>query len=52
LLELIGEACSERALPLLAEQLASHDEALRSRAMTGLKNLGTHLVRDVRRPGG
>jgi HEAT repeat protein len=45
LLELIGEAKSERAFPLLAAQLHSSDEAFRSRAITGLENLGTKAAR-------
>jgi len=39
LLELIGDAQDERALPLLARQLGSPDEALRSRAITGVEKL-------------
>lgn len=45
LLELIGETKSESALPLLAEQLHSPDEAFRNRAITGLENLGTKPAR-------
>jgi HEAT repeat protein len=45
LLELIGEARSPRALPLLVEQLNGDDEALRSRAARGLEHLDTKPAR-------
>jgi hypothetical protein len=45
LLELIGEARSERALPLLAEQLHSSDEAFQRWAVRGLEALGTKAAR-------
>lgn len=47
LLELIGYTRDERALPLLAEQLSSPDEALRSWASTGLRQLGTAQARQL-----
>ncbi|KAB2345193.1 HEAT repeat domain-containing protein [Actinomadura rudentiformis] len=47
LLELIGEARSERALPLLAEQLHGADESLRDWAVAGLENLGSREARQV-----
>ena len=47
LLELIGSARDERALPLLAEQLNSPDESLRSWAFTGLRELGTRQARQL-----
>ena len=45
LLELIGETKSESAVPLLAAQLHSPDEAFRDWAITGLENLGTKPAR-------
>jgi hypothetical protein len=45
LLELIGEARSPRALPVLVEQLHSDDESLRSWAVTGLQQLHTKPAR-------
>jgi hypothetical protein len=47
LLELIGEARSGRAFSLLAAQLHSPDEALRSWAVRGLENLGTKAARQA-----
>lgn len=47
LLELIGEARDELALPLLAGQLQGPDEALRSWAVTGLQRLDTRQARQV-----
>jgi hypothetical protein len=41
LLELVGEARSPAAFELLAEQLRSPNDRLRSRAITGLKQLDT-----------
>jgi hypothetical protein len=41
LLELIGEACDPRTLPVLLEALGSQDESLRYRAVRGLQLLGT-----------
>ena len=41
LLELIGQARSEDAFPLLAAQLHSPDESFCGWAVTGLENLGT-----------
>lgn len=45
LLELIGLARDERAMPLLADQLHSRDEALQLWAVRGLENLGTKSAR-------
>jgi HEAT repeat protein len=45
LLELIGEARSPEALPLLVEQLASEDESLRAWAVRGLEKLDTPPAR-------
>lgn len=45
LLELIGEAHSPQALPLLVEQLHSPDESLRSWAVHGLEKLDTKPAR-------
>ncbi len=45
LLELIGQARSEDAFPLLAAQLHSPDESFRGSAVTGLENLGTKAAR-------
>ncbi|MGC9670501.1 HEAT repeat domain-containing protein [Planosporangium sp. 12N6] len=45
LLELIGAARDERALPLLAEQLHSPDESLRSWAASGLRRLNNRQAR-------
>lgn len=47
LLELIGEARSERAFSLLAEQLHSPDESLRDWAIKGLENLSSHEARQA-----
>jgi HEAT repeat protein len=47
LLELIGEARSERAFPLLAEQLHSSDETFRSWAVLGLQDLRTKAARQA-----
>jgi HEAT repeat protein len=47
LLELIGEARSERAFPLLAEQLHSSDESFRIWAVMGLEALGTMAARQA-----
>lgn len=45
LLELIAEARSTRALPLLTEQLHNSDPALRDWARTGLHKLDTREAR-------
>jgi HEAT repeats len=45
LLELIGEARSEKAFDLLCEQLQSSDESLRSWAIRGLRKLNTKEAR-------
>jgi HEAT repeat protein len=45
LLELIGEARSPQALPVLVEQLNGADEALRSWAARGLEHLDTRPAR-------
>lgn len=45
LLELIGEARSEKALPVLAEQLNSSDEQLQAQAERGLKLLNSKEAR-------
>jgi len=45
LLELIGEARSPQALPVLVEQLNGADEALRSWATRGLEQLDTKPAR-------
>jgi hypothetical protein len=45
LLELIGEARSEKAFDLLCEQLQSSDESLRNWAIRGLRNLNTKAAR-------
>jgi hypothetical protein len=45
LLELIGQARSPKALPMLTEQLNSDDEALRSWAARGLEQLDTRPAR-------
>ena len=47
LLELIGQARSERALPILAGYLGSTDKALRDRAVQGLKYLDTREARQA-----
>jgi len=47
LLELIGEARSERAFPLLAEQLHNSDESFRTWAVMGLEALGTEPARQA-----
>ena len=44
LLELIGEARSPDALPVLVEQLHGADESLRSWAIRGLEQLDTKAV--------
>lgn len=46
LLELIGEARSPLALPLLAEQLWNDDESLRDRAIRGLEALDSKPARE------
>lgn len=46
LLELIGEARSPDALPLLVEQLHSDDESLRDWAVRGLQMLDTKPARE------
>jgi HEAT repeat protein len=46
LLELIGEARSVDALPLLAEQLSSDDESISGWAVRGLEELGTKQARE------
>jgi hypothetical protein len=45
LLELIGEARSEDALPVLCEQALSTDESLKTWGITGLKLLDTKAAR-------
>ena len=45
LLELIGEARSEKAFDLLCEQLQSSDERLRDWAIRGLRKLNTREAR-------
>jgi len=45
LLELIGEARSTQALPVLVGQLHGDDESLRSRAVRGLERLDTKPAR-------
>ena len=47
LLELIGEAQSPTALPVLVEELNGNDEALRSWAIRGLRQLGTRPAREA-----
>jgi HEAT repeat protein len=47
LLELIGRAQSSRAFPLLAEQLHSPDQSLRSWAVRGLKDLDSDEARQA-----
>jgi HEAT repeat protein len=47
LLELIGEARSPRAVPLLEEELRDPDEALRSWAVRGLERLDTREARTI-----
>ena len=47
LLELIGYARDERALPVLAEQLSSLDESLRDWAVRGLARLDTREARQL-----
>lgn len=47
LLELIGQARSEQAFPLLAEQLHNPDQSLRSWAITGLEKLDTKEARQA-----
>jgi hypothetical protein len=46
LLELIGEARSPVALPLLVQQVHSDDESLRSWAVRGLEQLDTKQARE------
>jgi len=46
LLELIGEARSEMALPVLVEQLYGDDESLRWWAIHGLRKLNTKRARE------
>jgi hypothetical protein len=45
LLELVGEARAESALPTLLEQARGNDESLRNWAMRGLKNLNSKAAR-------
>jgi hypothetical protein len=45
LLELIGDAESEAALPVLIRELSSTDESIRSWARRGLQRLGTKEAR-------
>jgi HEAT repeat protein len=56
LLELIGDARSPEALPLLAAQSRGADEALRRWAVRGLEQLDTkdarRLLWEIRRSGG
>jgi hypothetical protein len=62
LLDLIGEARSETAFPLLVEYLHGNDQALRIQAVAGLEKLDTKQAReelwrsrssmDIRRPPG
>jgi HEAT repeat protein len=47
LLELIGQAQSERTFPLLAGQLRNDDESLRSWAVKGLKDLDSPAARQA-----
>lgn len=47
LLDLIGEAQSPEALPLLVEHLLHQDESFRSWAIDGLKKLDTKLARQI-----
>jgi hypothetical protein len=47
LLELIGEARSDKALPVLIEQLNGDDESLRSWAHRGLLLLGSKPAREA-----
>jgi HEAT repeat protein len=47
LLELIGEARSPEALPVLSEALASQDESIRDWARIGLEKLGTKEARTL-----
>jgi HEAT repeats len=49
ILELVGSAKSPDAYNFLATQLQSDDEALRSWAVWGLKNLGTSAARTLLR---
>lgn len=46
-LELIGEAWSEDALPLLTRELVSDNESLHSWAERGLRKLNTKAARTV-----
>jgi hypothetical protein len=45
LLELIGEARSEKAFDLLCEHIQSSNESLRDRAILGLRKLNTREAR-------
>lgn len=47
LLELIGDARSESALPLLAEELRNDDESIRDWAERGLVQLDTKEARTI-----
>jgi hypothetical protein len=47
LLELIGEARSDKGLPVLADQLDSPDEAIRDWAECGLRLLDTKVARQI-----
>lgn len=47
LLELIGEARSEDALPVLSRELGSEDESIRDWARRGLEQLDTKEARTV-----
>jgi hypothetical protein len=47
LLELIGEARTERGFDILRTHAVSEDEALRSWAIRGLQNLGSPTARSV-----
>lgn len=47
LLELIGEARSQLALPVLVEQFNGEDESLRSWAARGLRKLDTRPAREA-----
>jgi hypothetical protein len=47
LLELVGEARSEKAFDLLCEQLQSSDESLRDWAIRGLRVLNTKEARQA-----
>jgi hypothetical protein len=47
LLELIGDARSESALPVLIKELASDNEPIRDRARRGLEQLDTEAPRTI-----